>query len=144
VRHGIAPFPNLRLMVVTIIDQGTDKFFTGVEFGDEPEPYPPGVARPARSVPRALVDDWPHEPSNDPVVEVARTLAHRVEEAMDGRSAREVGRLSGVDYSTISAILNGTTWPDLVTLAKLEARLKTDLWPAGVAVAVAAHRRTPQ
>lgn len=131
-------------MVVTIIDQGSDNFCMGVGFGDDCEPYPPGVARPARSVPRVLVDDWPHEPSDDPVVEVARALAHRVEEAMDGRSAREVGRLSGVDYSTISAILNGTTWPDLVTLAKLEARLMTDLWPAGVAVAVAAHGRTPQ
>lgn len=52
---------------------------------------------------------------------------------MDGRSAREVARLTGVDYTTVSAILNGTTWPDLRTIARLEHGLQADLWPAGLA-----------
>lgn len=91
------------------------------------------MARPVRPKPVDLVDDWPHGPGPDPSSEVARHLALGLREAMDGRSAREVGRITGVDFSTVSAILNGTTWPDLVTIARLEAGLDADLWPAGVA-----------
>lgn len=91
------------------------------------------MARPVRKLPVQLVHDWPNEPTTEPTVEVARALALRLREVMDGRSAREVGRVAGVDFTTVSAILNGTTWPDLMTLARLEAGLGADLWPQGVA-----------
>lgn len=91
------------------------------------------MPRKARPHPSTLVAEWPQEASRDPAVEVARKLAQRLRSAMDGRSAREVGSLSGVDYTTVNAVLNGTTWPDLRTIALLEAALNADLWPVGVA-----------
>lgn len=100
---------------------------------DDAEPYPDGVARIARPAPAALVSRWPEGESSDPAGEVARLVAVRLREAMNGRSAREVGRITGVDYTTVSAILNGDTWPDLMTLARLEAGLDADLWPVGAA-----------
>ncbi|WP_374457020.1 helix-turn-helix domain-containing protein [Nocardioides sp.] len=98
------------------------------------------MARTRRRSPSHLVDGWPDEAASDATVEVARILAIRLREAMDGRSARETGRISRVDYSTVSAILNGTTWPDLRTIARLEAGLGVDLWPSGVALSGAAAR----
>lgn len=91
------------------------------------------MGRPVRKLPSQLAPDWPNEPADEATVEVARALALRLREVMDGRSAREVGRIAGVDFTTVSAILNGTTWPDLMTLARLEAGLGADLWPPGVA-----------
>lgn len=91
------------------------------------------MPRKPRPHPVTLVRDWPHIESADPGVEVARQLAVNLDVAMQGRSARTVGTLCAIDYSTVSAILNGTTWPDLRTIAALESGLGTDLWPAGVA-----------
>lgn len=34
-----------------------------------------------------------------------------------------------MDHSTILAILQGRTWPDLYTVARLEQGLEADLWP---------------
>ena len=91
------------------------------------------MGRITRKPPAELVGEWPDEAAADVSVEVARALSLRLREAMADRSARDVGRLSGVDYSTVYAVLNGTTWPDLMTIARLEAGLQVDLWPAGVA-----------
>lgn len=91
------------------------------------------MARVRRQRPVELVAGWPKEPAADAPVEVARHLSVRLRRAMDGRSAREIGRLTNVDYTTVIAILNGTTWPDLMTLARLEAGLRADLWPVGIA-----------
>lgn len=98
--------------------------------------YAGGVAgRISRRPPVELVSGWPDEIADDVSVEVARVLCVRLREAMDGRSAREIGRLTDVDFTTVLAILHGTTWPDLMTIARLEAGLQADLWPAGVAIA---------
>ena len=121
------------MVVRTItLPHAADKF-RRIRRGDQAKPYPRLVARRPRQYPSALVEGWPTVPSTDPAVEVARVLAQRLREAMDGRSSREVGRLAGIDYTTVSAILNGTTWPDLMTLSRLEAALGRDLWPAGIA-----------
>lgn len=40
-----------------------------------------------------------------------------------------MGEATGVDFTTIAAILNGEVWPDLMTIARLEVGLAKDLWP---------------
>jgi len=67
--------------------------------------------------------------SDDPVAEVARQFVLNLHSAIDIRSIREVARVTGVDRATIAAVLNGLSWPDIVTLAKLEFGLGVPLWP---------------
>jgi transcriptional regulator with XRE-family HTH domain len=44
------------------------------------------------------------------------------------RSGRDVARLTGVDRTSVGAILAGTTWPDMATVIRLELALGS-LWP---------------
>lgn len=67
--------------------------------------------------------------SKDPVGEVARRFALNLRDAIGDRSLRAASEATGVDHTTIQAILQGRTWPDLYTLAKLEQGLDADLWP---------------
>jgi transcriptional regulator with XRE-family HTH domain len=71
-------------------------------------------------------------PSVDPTAEVARQLVQNLRAAIGERSVRAASRDSGVDHATISAILNGKSWPDLYTIAKLERGLGADLWPGRI------------
>ena len=87
------------------------------------------MSRPSRLHPRELVENWPDMPSVDPTAEVARQLAANLRAAIGDRSLRSAARETDVDHATISAILNGRTWPDLYTIAKLERGLSADLWP---------------
>jgi hypothetical protein len=87
------------------------------------------MPRPTRLSPRDRVADWPDEPSDDPSTEVARLLAGRLRAAMGERSLRAAGAETGVDHSTIQAILQGRAWPDLDTISRLENGLRADLWP---------------
>ncbi|HEX4402888.1 MAG TPA: helix-turn-helix transcriptional regulator [Galbitalea sp.] len=84
--------------------------------------------RPARPVPAELCDNWPNIPSLDADAEIARQLALRLRAAMKGASLRETARATGVDRATIGTILNGGSWPDIITLAKLEREFGP-LWP---------------
>ena len=68
-------------------------------------------------------------PAADPIGEVARQLAVNLRAAIGSRSLRAAAEAAGVDHSTIMAILQGRTWPDLYTLARLEQGLEADLWP---------------
>jgi transcriptional regulator with XRE-family HTH domain len=79
--------------------------------------------------PRERVSDWPDVASDDPSAEVARALAVRLRAAIGERSLRAAGADTGVDHSTIQAILQGRAWPDLDTIARLERGLGADLWP---------------
>jgi transcriptional regulator with XRE-family HTH domain len=85
--------------------------------------------RPARVTPHELSLEWPTVPSDDPVAEVARQLAVNLRVAMGERSVREIARITEVDRATIGAVLNGKSWPDIVTLTKLERGLGQQLWP---------------
>lgn len=87
------------------------------------------MARLARPSPNASSPDWPEAPCDDPTAEIARELALRLRTALDGRSLRAAKAVTGVDHTTIAAVLNGTTWADLATIARLEAGLDADLWP---------------
>jgi len=39
---------------------------------------------------------------------------------------------AGIAWSTYHDILTGRTWPDVVSLVKLEAALKVPLWPSQI------------
>jgi hypothetical protein len=88
----------------------------------------------AKGSPKELAGtDWPaaRVEENSPVW-YAQEIARRLEEAIGSQSLREVGRLAELDHTTISAVVNGERWADLVTLAKLEAALGVRIWPESV------------
>ena len=87
------------------------------------------MPRPHRPAPADTVDDWPDTPSPTPEVETARHVALNLRAALNSISLRQASRATGVDHTTIAAILNGTVWPDLHTLARLEHGLAAHLWP---------------
>ena len=90
------------------------------------------VPRPVRNPPRTFSPAWPDVPCADPIAEVARQLALRLVAALDGNSLRSLKITAGIEHSTVSAIVNGMTWPDLATIARLERGLHADLWPGRV------------
>lgn len=58
-------------------------------------------------------------------------FARRLREAIDdqaGASVRKVARDAGLSHATLLAILAGSTWADLYTVAKLEVALGRALW----------------
>jgi len=87
------------------------------------------MARPTRPPPNAYGDTWPDAACTDPAAETARQFAINLTKAIDGRSLRTIGELTDVDYSAISRILNGDTWADLSTVARLEHGLNTAIYP---------------
>lgn len=97
------------------------------------------MARPVRPSPADLVPGWPDTPSPEPDVETARRLALNLRAALADMSLRNAKTVTGVDHTTIADVLNGNTWPDLRTIARLETGLRTDLWPTGVARATDTH-----
>ncbi|MEU9333222.1 helix-turn-helix transcriptional regulator [Streptomyces sp. NPDC048290] len=62
---------------------------------------------------------------------VAQEVAARLRRAIDARgwSIAEVSRRTGVSRMTISQVLDGVVWCDLLTIANLEKVLEVDLWP---------------
>ncbi|WP_111720307.1 helix-turn-helix transcriptional regulator [Homoserinimonas sp. OAct 916] len=85
--------------------------------------------RPRRLPPAQLGVGWPDTPFEDPVGEVARQFALNVRDAIGGRTIRDVARETGVDRTVISMLMNGKSWPDMVTIANLELGLGRKLWP---------------
>lgn len=59
----------------------------------------------------------------------ARWICLRLEQVLQGRSQTEVASSANLARSTLNDILSGRTWPDIVSLCKLEAVLKVRLWP---------------
>lgn len=58
-------------------------------------------------------------------VAISRTLHERLE----GKSKAELARRAGIERTTLYDLLSGRSWPDAVTLAKLEEALEARLWP---------------
>jgi hypothetical protein len=48
---------------------------------------------------------------------------------MADRSVRSVAAASGIGNVTLLTVLAGRAWPDLATIARLEAGLDAELWP---------------
>jgi hypothetical protein len=87
------------------------------------------MSRPFRSSPSERTKKWPDVPSDDHSGEVARQFVLNLQAAMGGMSLRAAEELTGVDHSAVQGILQGRTWPDLETIAKLERGFGTVLWP---------------
>jgi len=87
------------------------------------------MPRPSRTLPKERMDRWPDVPAADPSAEVARRFALNLRAAIGDISLRAAEKVTGVDHSTIQAILRGQTWPDLDTIAKLENGFGVSLWP---------------
>ncbi|MFD7663547.1 multiprotein-bridging factor 1 family protein [Streptomyces sp. NPDC059788] len=62
---------------------------------------------------------------------VARGLAVLLTVSLEvsGWSVAELSRRSGVSRLTITNVLGGRVWPDLLTIANLELALDLELWP---------------
>jgi len=87
-----------------------------------------GIGGPPRSY--LTEGEWPDGTVDGPVeARYAQALAQRLRDAIGQRSLREVGRAARIDHTTISAILAGRRWGDLVTIARLEQALGQSLWP---------------
>lgn len=77
--------------------------------------------------------EWPNDPAvaNAPrAVEHARAISVRLAEALRDRSVTDVAAEADLARSTIYDLVNGSTWPDLVSLGKLSDALGVDLLPA--------------
>lgn len=61
-------------------------------------------------------------------VYLAAGLANRLKTKMKGESIRYVARQAQLDPQTLINILKGRTWPDLLTVARLEHALEAKLW----------------
>lgn len=87
------------------------------------------MPRTARAKPRELAAGWPDVPAVDLVAEIARRFAVNLREAIGTSSVRSVAASLGLNHSTLLGIMDGQTWPDLETIAKIELGLNRDIWP---------------
>ncbi|MFF1876593.1 hypothetical protein [Leifsonia sp. NPDC058230] len=86
----------------------------------------------ARVNPSRDIANWPNEPIDDPVREVARRFVLNLLAAMGEESRRSIAMKVDLDTNTLKRILNGDVWPDMNTIAKLEDKLEADLWPGRI------------
>ena len=91
-------------------------------------------AREVEGAPRAhlrVPAHWPHgEVATDHApARYAQAFAAALQQAIGHRSQRSIARQTGVAHGTIGGVLRGTTWPDLITVSKLEWGLGHALWP---------------
>lgn len=63
-------------------------------------------------------------------LEHARAISLRLSEALEGRSISEVAQTADLARSTLYDLTQGRTWPDLISLGKLEDALGVALLPA--------------
>ena len=79
----------------------------------------------------AKKNSFPHgifRKDTPPEVYLAAGVATRLKNKIGKESIRYVAKRAGLSPQTIINILNGTTWADLRTIAKLETALHTRLW----------------
>jgi len=62
-------------------------------------------------------------------VRYAQEITRRITAASAGWTQTALAEQAGLARSTLHDIVTGRTWPDVVTLAKLEAVLQVKLWP---------------
>lgn len=72
---------------------------------------------------------WPYGQTDNTATRYAQGFAAALQQAIGSRSYRTISRDSGVSHGTISAIIRGDTWPDLITVGLLEWAVGRALWP---------------
>lgn len=88
-----------------------------------------------RTPPRELATDpeaWPDGHLADPGAAAVQTIARTLARILGDRSMslRRIADASGVNRQTIADLLEGRSWPDIATVARLGDALATPLWPA--------------
>jgi hypothetical protein len=78
-------------------------------------------------------DEWPDARiTGEPAAEVVQTIARSLAAALESRpdlSLRALAASSRVGRQTIGDLLAGATWPDVLTVCRLEGALGQTLWP---------------
>lgn len=88
------------------------------------------MPRPPRPAPNAGdPEGWPTRKRDDPIQETARRLVLNIQEQIGDSSIRSVAAGAGLDHNVLRLVLAGESWPDLITIAKLERWFGKDLWP---------------
>lgn len=59
----------------------------------------------------------------------AAEIARRLRAALDEQSVVQVANAAGVGRQTIYDVVRGKTWPDMVTIIRLQDCLGVSLWP---------------
>lgn len=90
-----------------------------------PQPRRP---RPACYAATGTWPDGPLNPDAPPQARLAQGIAQRLQDRLQHMTVYRAAKRSGLSAQTIHNILKGRTWPDLHTLARLEASLNTCLW----------------
>ena len=70
----------------------------------------------------------PYQKGTPSEVYLAAGLARRLQEKMKGESIRYIAKKADLSPQTLVNILHGKTWPDLLTIARLENALEGKLW----------------
>ena len=102
---------------------------------------PAGLGR--STAPREHAPDperWTERDAQDPPARVVQYIALALGAAIEGRgwSLRETAAASRVNRQAIANILAGESWPDVVTIVRLEDTLGVPLWP-GAGVIASGH-----
>jgi lambda repressor-like predicted transcriptional regulator len=88
------------------------------------------MARPPRPKPNdGAGAEWLMTKRPDPVQEVARQFVLNVKRVMGDRSVRATAKMADLDHNTLRYVLDGTAWPDMIVIAKLERAFHENLWP---------------
>ena len=66
--------------------------------------------------------------TSPPEALLAHAISGRLHDTLKGRTAREIAELAGLSHQTVLNVLNGNTWWDAITIARLERALDTKLW----------------
>lgn len=88
------------------------------------------MKKPPRHKPAELTSSWPTVASSDAAGEAARRFVLNLRAAMGDRSIRGIAVSADLDEATVRHVLAGTVWPDLLTIARLEAALGKPLYPS--------------
>jgi transcriptional regulator with XRE-family HTH domain len=91
-------------------------------------------------------DRWTDGLSDDPPARVVQYIARALGAAIEEKrwSLRETAAASLVNRQAIANILAGLSWPDVVTIVRLEDALGVPLWPGAMDIASGhAHSSRP-
>ena len=73
---------------------------------------------------------WPKGPLADapPEAYLVRQIAQKLKERNARKDVYKIAALRGLTPQTIYNVLDGKTWPDLTTIARLEIHFRVRLW----------------